>query len=63
MARLNLTIDDKLLERFREAANKKFSYKKGAIKKAVEEAVKMWLNVEEALQDEKLRPVETEGSL
>lgn len=56
MARLNLTIDDKLLERFRKAANAKFGYKKGAIKKATEEAFKMWLKIEELVS------VETEGS-
>lgn len=48
MARLNLTIDEKLLDEFREKANKKFNFKKGAIKRAVEEALHDWLSCEEA---------------
>lgn len=54
MARLNMTIDDELLETFRKAANEKFGYKKGAIKKAVEDAISDWI--------EKEAPVVTEGS-
>jgi len=46
MARLNLTVDGKLLERFRKAANEKFGYKKGALKKAAEEAIEKWLKLE-----------------
>lgn len=62
MGRLNLTIEDKLLERFREAANIEYSYKKGALKKGVEEAISLWLATVEPLHKKKNVPVETEGS-
>ena len=60
MARLNLTIEDDLVKRFREAANIEYSYKKGALKKAVEEAIKMWLATVEPLHKKKNVPVEVE---
>jgi len=43
MGKINLGIDDALETRVREAAAKKFGLKKGALRKAVEEAFKNWL--------------------
>jgi len=36
-------MDDELGKRFREKAMKRFEYKQGALKKAVEEAIEEWL--------------------
>jgi hypothetical protein len=44
MGKLNLTIDDKLEDKVREAAAKKFGLKKGALHKAVQEAFTLWLD-------------------
>ncbi|MEM4577189.1 MAG: hypothetical protein QW701_07115 [Candidatus Nezhaarchaeales archaeon] len=43
MGKLNLTIEDEVERRFREAAFKKFGYKKGSLQKAVEEALNEWI--------------------
>jgi len=42
-------VDEKLEQRFRELAMKRFGYGKGSISKALEEAIRMWVShVEEA---------------
>jgi hypothetical protein len=43
MASLNLMIDDKLDQEFRGAVVKKLGMKRGHIKKAVEEALRDWI--------------------
>lgn len=43
MGKLNLTVEDGVERRFREAAFKKFGYKKGSLQKAVEEALNEWI--------------------
>jgi len=40
-------MDDELGKRFREKAMKRFEYKQGALKKALEEAIKDWLQKEQ----------------
>jgi hypothetical protein len=44
MAVLKIQIRKDLEERFREAAMRRFGYKKGALSKAAEEAIEKWLN-------------------
>jgi predicted DNA-binding protein len=44
MAGLKIHIRKDLEERFREAAMRRFGYKKGALSKAAEEAIEKWLN-------------------
>jgi len=44
---LRVKIDKRIEERFRRAAMKKFGYRKGALSKAAEEAILMWLAVVE----------------
>jgi len=39
----NINMDKELEMRFREKAMKRFEYKQGALKKAVEEAIEEWL--------------------
>ncbi|MBA7679790.1 hypothetical protein ES703_88094 [subsurface metagenome] len=53
MGRMNQNIDDDLEAQFRAAARKKFGDKQGSLKKAFEEAVKMWLAAQKMLQREK----------
>lgn len=43
MARINLVIDDDLDTQFRNEVAKRLGMKKGNIKIAIEEAIKMWL--------------------
>jgi len=44
MAYINLSIDDELDKQFRNEVNKQLGMKKGNIKIAMEEAMKMWIN-------------------
>jgi hypothetical protein len=44
MGQINLKIDDLLEKEFRQVAAEKFEAKKGFLKKAVEEAIKDWVN-------------------
>jgi hypothetical protein len=53
MGRINQNIDDKLEADFRETARAKFGDKKGSLKEAFEEAVKMWLAANKPLLDKK----------
>jgi hypothetical protein len=43
MAHINLVIDDDLDKQFRNEVNKRLGMKKGNIKIAIEEAMKMWI--------------------
>ena len=43
MARINLVIDDELDEQFRNEVAKRLGMKKGNLKTAIEEAIKMWI--------------------
>ncbi len=43
MAYINLSIDDELDKRFRDEVNKRLGMKKGNIKAAIEEAMRMWI--------------------
>lgn len=43
MARLDVIIDDKILQELRIKAIKKFGGKKGDLSKAVEEAIRLWI--------------------
>lgn len=43
MARLDVIIDDNVLQELRIKAIKKFGGKKGDLSKAVEEAIRLWL--------------------
>ena len=44
VTRINSTIDSELEKKFRELANKKFSYKKGSIQFGLEEAIESWID-------------------
>lgn len=44
VARIILTIDDDLDKQFRNEVNARLGMKKGNIKTAVEEAIKLWIN-------------------
>ena len=44
MARINLVIDDALDEQFRTAVAKRLGMKKGNLKIAIEESIKMWID-------------------
>jgi hypothetical protein len=44
MAHINLVIDDDLDKRFRDEVNKRLGMKKGNIKIAIEDAMKMWID-------------------
>ncbi len=46
MARINLVISDELDEQFRNAVFKKMGLRKGALQKAAEEALKMWIEAQ-----------------
>jgi len=43
MGRILITIDDELEERFRKVVARVYGARKGAISKAIEEAIKLWL--------------------
>jgi len=43
MGQINLKIDDNLEKEFRRVAAEKFEAKKGFLKKAVEEAIRDWI--------------------
>lgn len=43
MAYINLSIDDELDKQFRDEVNKRLGMKKGNLKIAVEQAIKMWI--------------------
>jgi hypothetical protein len=43
MAYINLSIDDELDKLFRNEVNKRLGMKKGNLKVAVEEAMKLWI--------------------
>jgi hypothetical protein len=44
MARLDLNIDDKLDTQFRDMVYKKMGMKRGNLRIAIEEAIKIWLS-------------------
>jgi hypothetical protein len=44
MGRLNIVIDDNMEKEFRQEVGKRFGAKKGSIKTAIEEAMKMWIS-------------------
>lgn len=44
MASINLSIDDELDKQFRDEVNKRMGMKKGNIKKAIEEAMREWID-------------------
>ncbi len=41
--RLNITIDDKIAERFRKVVGEVYGYNKGVLQTAIESAVKEWM--------------------
>ncbi len=43
MAYINLSIDDELDKQFRDEVNRRLGMKKGNIKIAIEEAMRMWV--------------------
>jgi len=43
MAYINLSIDDDLDKQFRDEVNRRLGMKKGNIKIAIEEAMRMWI--------------------
>ncbi|MCJ7443949.1 MAG: hypothetical protein MUO26_05380 [Methanotrichaceae archaeon] len=43
MARINLIIETSLDKEFRDEVNRRLGMKKGNIKKALEEAIKLWI--------------------
>ncbi len=43
MANINVSIDNELDKRFRDEVNKRLGMKKGNIKIAIEEAMRMWI--------------------
>ena len=46
MARINLVIDNELDDQFRSAVFKKMGLRKGALQKAAEEALRMWIEAQ-----------------
>lgn len=42
--RLNIELSKELEEKFREAVYSRYGMKKGNLKKAVEEAIEIWIN-------------------
>jgi hypothetical protein len=46
MARFDLTIDDKLDQQFRDMIYKKYGMKKGNLRIALEEAIRLWIDNE-----------------
>ncbi|PLJ78577.1 hypothetical protein [Infirmifilum sp. SLHALR2] len=51
-------VDEKLEQRFRELAMKRFGYGKGSISKALEEAIRMWVSHVEETEALEGDPVE-----
>jgi hypothetical protein len=47
MARIVVDIDDDLNKQFRKVIIDRFGNKKGALKKAVEEAIKLWMKTKQ----------------
>jgi len=43
MARIDVDLDDALEKKFRQAINDRIGYRKGALKKAIVEAINLWL--------------------
>jgi len=43
VGRLLVVIDDELEEEFRKAVARIYGFKKGALSKAIEEAIRLWL--------------------
>lgn len=52
MGRMNIVLDDELEEKFREEVFKSKGMKKGNISKAVEEALKLWMEKEQNKRSE-----------
>ena len=46
--KINLTIDQDLERKFREAISKKYGYKKGNMQLAIEDAIKDWIQKQES---------------
>jgi hypothetical protein len=44
MAQINNHIDDEIDRNFRDAVSKRLGFKQGNMRKALEEAIKMWIN-------------------
>jgi len=44
MGQINLKIEDELEKEFRKVAAQKFEARKGFLKKAIEEAIRDWIN-------------------
>ncbi len=44
MGQISLFIDDDLDKRFRDEVNRRIGMKKGNIKKALEEAIQLWID-------------------
>jgi len=55
---IRASIDEKLERRFRELAMRRFGYSKGAISRAVEEAILMWISSAEEFTTFEGDPVE-----
>jgi hypothetical protein len=47
MARIVVDIDDDLNRQFRKAIIDRFGSKKGALKEAIEEAIKLWMKTKQ----------------
>jgi hypothetical protein len=58
MGSLRFQVRDEVEKRFREAAMKRFGYGKGALSKAAEEAILMWLASVKELKTFEEDPVE-----
>lgn len=43
MGKINLIVNDKLEEKFRQLAFQKFGYRRGSLQRAVEEAITEWV--------------------
>lgn len=43
MGRINITISDKLEDKFRKVVAAKYGWKKGALSEAIEEALQDWI--------------------
>jgi hypothetical protein len=54
MARIDLTINDKLNSQFRDAVYKRMGMKRGNLRIALEEAIKFWLEKDKETKGGKL---------